>query len=170
MTAAAGGSRRLRSGIPGKVWQGCGGPGHGRRAFSLPVWNYLLFGEVPLKVVYHDPCHARHGQGIISEPRQLLGRIPGLQLVEPLEPEVCCGSGGAWGLDHPDLSQSLGRRKAADLAATGADLVLTSNPGCLGQIADGLALEAPDLTIMPSDRPSLVRLAKKELTHLSPAH
>ena len=106
-------------------------------------------GEVPLRVAYHDPCHARHGQGIVAEPRQLLRRIPGLELVEPTEPEVCCGSGGAWGLTHPELSARLARRKAADLAATGADLMVTSNPGCLGQIADGLALEDPGLPILP---------------------
>lgn len=111
--------------------------------------NLPVLGEVPLTVVYHDPCHARHGQGIIEEPRQLLRRIPGLQVVEPLEPEVCCGSGGTWGLTHPELSHRLGRRKARDLAATGADLVLTSNPGCLGQVADGLALEAPELPVLP---------------------
>ena len=105
-------------------------------------------GEVPLKVVYHDPCHARHGQGIIAEPRLLLAGIPGLHLVESLEPEVCCGSGGAWGLTHQDFSQSLGRHKAAALAATGADLVVTSNPGCQGQIAEGLALAAPGLPIL----------------------
>jgi glycolate oxidase iron-sulfur subunit len=106
-------------------------------------------GAVPLKVVYHDPCHARHGQGIVTEPRQLLSAIPGLDLVEPVEAEVCCGSGGAWGLRYPDLSQKLGRRKAANLVATGADLVVTSNPGCLGQIADGLHQLAPDLPILP---------------------
>jgi len=106
-------------------------------------------GRVPLRVVYHDPCHARHGQGIIAEPRRLLGSIPGLELVEPVEPEVCCGSGGAWGLRYPEISADLGRRKAANLAATGADLVVTSNPGCLGQIADALLLDAPDLPILP---------------------
>ena len=106
-------------------------------------------GSVPLKVVYHDPCHARHGQGIVDEPRKLLKSIPGLEIVEPTEPEVCCGSGGAWGLRYPDLSDELGRRKAADLAATGADLVVTSNPGCQGQIADGLQLTAPGLPILP---------------------
>jgi len=106
-------------------------------------------GSVPLKVAYHDPCHARHGQGIIEEPRKLLASIPGLDIVEPAEPEVCCGSGGAWGLRYPELSDELGRRKAADLAATGADLVVTSNPGCLGQIADGLQVIAPDLPILP---------------------
>ena len=105
--------------------------------------------NVPLKVVYHDPCHAWHGQGIHTEPRRLLQQIPGLVLVEPSEAEMCCGSGGAWGIDHPQMSEALGRRKAANLAATGADLVVTSNPGCLGQISDGLALEAPGLAILP---------------------
>lgn len=104
---------------------------------------------VPLTVVLHDPCHARHGLGVITEPRALLDSIPGLTWCEPVEKEVCCGSGGAWGLRYPDMSATLARRKAADLAATGADLVVTTNPGCLGQIADGLAQVAPDLPILP---------------------
>ncbi len=104
---------------------------------------------VPLRVVLHDPCHARHGQGIITEPRRLLRRIPGLQLCEPEEAEVCCGSGGAYSLMHPDLSAAMGRRKAEKLAATGADLVVTGNPGCLGQIADALAFVAPELPVIP---------------------
>ncbi|MGD9547652.1 MAG: (Fe-S)-binding protein [Candidatus Krumholzibacteriia bacterium] len=104
---------------------------------------------VPLKVAFHDPCHLRHGQGIVAEPRRLLRGIPGLELVEPAEPEVCCGSGGAWGMRYPDLSGILARRKAENLAATGADLVVTTNPGCLGQIAGALADVAPDLPILP---------------------
>ena len=106
-------------------------------------------GRVPLKVAIHDPCHLRHGQGIVDEPRILLGRIPGIEVLEPEEPEICCGSGGTWGLRYPEMSMELGRRKARLLAATGADLVVTTNPGCLGQIADGLALEAPGLPILP---------------------
>jgi len=104
---------------------------------------------VPLRVVVHDPCHARHGLGILAAPRHLLSRIPGVEVLEADEGEVCCGSGGAWGLLHDELAADLGRRKARMLAATGADLVVTTNPGCLGQIADGLALEAPDLPILP---------------------
>jgi len=104
---------------------------------------------VPLRVAFHDPCHARHGLGLVAPPRQLLSAIPALSWCEALEKEVCCGSGGAWGLRYPQLSADLARRKAADLAATGADLVVTTNPGCLGQIADGLALEAPHLPILP---------------------
>lgn len=106
-------------------------------------------GLVPLRVAYHDPCHARHGQGIVDEPRALLAAIPGVVIVEPAEPEVCCGSGGVWGLKYPDISQELGLRKAGNLAATGADLVVTSNPGCMGQIADALQLTRPDLPILP---------------------
>ena len=104
---------------------------------------------VPLKVVFHDPCHLRHGQGIRQEPRRLLRQVPGLELLEPAEAEVCCGSGGAWGLRYPALSEALGRRKAANLVATGADLIVTTNPGCLGQIADALALQSPALPILP---------------------
>lgn len=104
---------------------------------------------VALRVALHDPCHARHGLGEIAAPRQLLSAIPGLDWCESAEQEVCCGSGGAWGLRYPQMSADLARRKAADLAATGADLVVTTNPGCLGQISDGLALEAPHLPILP---------------------
>lgn len=109
------------------------------------------FGAVPLRVALHDPCHARHGQGLVREPRALLRAIPGLVLLEPAEPDVCCGSGGLWSLAQPELSEQLGRRKAALLAATGADLVVTSNPGCLGQIAEGLAC-------LPGRKPALLPL------------
>ncbi len=104
---------------------------------------------LPLRVALHDPCHALHGQGIHAEPRRLLRGIPGLRLLEPHEPEVCCGSGGAYSLRHRRLSAEMGRRKARILASTGAQLVVTSNPGCLGQIADGLALEAPEIPVLP---------------------
>ncbi|MBM4131421.1 (Fe-S)-binding protein [bacterium] len=97
------------------------------------------FGSVPLRVALHDPCHARHGQGLAREPRDLLRAVPGLTLLEPGEPEVCCGSGGLWSVAHAGLAAAAGRRKAEFLAATGADLIVTSNPGCLGQIAHSLA-------------------------------
>jgi glycolate oxidase iron-sulfur subunit len=105
--------------------------------------------RVPLRVVYHDPCHARHGQGIVREPRTLLARIPGLTLVDPEEAEVCCGSGGPYALLHPDLSARMGRRKAGNLAASGADLVVTGNPGCLGQIQAALGKRSPALPVLP---------------------
>jgi glycolate oxidase iron-sulfur subunit len=79
----------------------------------------------------------------------LLARIPGLEVLEPAEAEVCCGSAGAYALRHPEFADAMGRRKAEALAATGCDLVVTTNPGCLGQIADGLALVAPSVPVLP---------------------
>ena len=58
----------------------------------------------------------------------MLAAIPNLTWCEATEKEVCCGSGGAWGLRYPEMSAELARRKAADLAATGANLVVTTNP------------------------------------------
>jgi glycolate oxidase iron-sulfur subunit len=106
-------------------------------------------GMVPLRVALHDPCHGRHGQGLGAAPRRLLRRVPGLVLLEPDEVEVCCGGAGIYGLRHPELAERMGHRKAAALAATGCHLVVTTNPGCLGQIADGLALAAPGVPILP---------------------
>jgi glycolate oxidase iron-sulfur subunit len=104
---------------------------------------------LPLRVAVHDPCHARHGRGVIAAPRRLLQSIPQLRLLEPEEAEVCCGSAGVYGVRHAGLSAIMGRRKAEVLAATGCDLVVTSNPGCLGQLSDALALVAPELPILP---------------------
>ncbi len=105
--------------------------------------------SVPLTVAYHDPCHALHGRGIHAEPRRLLQGIPDLRLVEPEGADLCCGGAGGYALDHPDLSREMGRRKARALLEAGADLVVTSNPGCLGQIRDGLLLEDPSVPILP---------------------
>jgi len=104
---------------------------------------------VPLRVAVHDPCHARHTRGIFTEPRALLAQIPGLEVVEPAEGEVCCGGAGAYALRHAELAAAMGRRKAEMLVATGCDLVVTTNPGCLGQIADALAMVAPGVPVLP---------------------
>ena len=90
---------------------------------------------VPLKVAYHDACHLAHAQGIRSEPRQLLGDIPELELVEPPEWEVCCGSAGIYNLLQPDAGEALGQRKAQNLLEAGADAIASGNPGCTLQIA-----------------------------------
>ena len=68
-------------------------------------------------------------------PRELLRAIPGLELVEPAEWELCCGSAGIWNLMQPEAAGKLGARKAANLAATGAQAIAAANPGCALQIA-----------------------------------
>src|SRR5947209_18984400 len=78
---------------------------------------------LPLRVAYHDPCHLAHAQGIRSQPRELLRGIPELELVEPAEWELCCGSAGVYNLLAPEAAAELGARKAANLAATGAQAI-----------------------------------------------
>jgi len=90
---------------------------------------------LPVTVAYHDACHLGHAQGIRAQPRQLLGGIPGLSLREIADPEICCGSAGVWNLLNPEPGRELGDRKARDVLATGARLLVTANPGCLMQVA-----------------------------------
>ncbi|MGH7996382.1 MAG: heterodisulfide reductase-related iron-sulfur binding cluster [Opitutaceae bacterium] len=87
-----------------------------------------------IRVAYHDACHLAHAQGVRQAPRRLLSAISGLQLVEPAEWELCCGSAGSYNLEHPETAAILGRRKAANLIASGAEAVATGNIGCLTQI------------------------------------
>jgi glycolate oxidase iron-sulfur subunit len=86
-------------------------------------------------VAYHDACHLAHAQGIRQQPRDLLRGIPGLELKEVADSAICCGSAGIYNLLHPEPARELGDRKAASVLATGADLLVTANPGCLLQIA-----------------------------------
>ena len=88
-----------------------------------------------MRVAYHDACHLAHAQGIRSQPRQLLRGIPELEVLEPEGWEICCGSAGVYNLLQPEAADDLGRRKAANLLATGADAIVAANPGCTLQIA-----------------------------------
>jgi Fe-S oxidoreductase len=94
---------------------------------------------LPVTAVYHDACHLAHAQGIKEQPRALLRAIPGLTLRETGDGGVCCGSAGVYNLLQPDTARELGERKAATVAATGAELLITANPGCSLQIASALA-------------------------------
>jgi len=87
------------------------------------------------RVVYHDACHLAHGQGIRSQPRELLQGIPGIELLTPAESEICCGSAGIYNLVQPDPAAQLGARKVRHIAALSPDMIATANPGCTLQIA-----------------------------------
>jgi glycolate oxidase iron-sulfur subunit len=90
---------------------------------------------VPLRVAYHDACHLAHAQAVRMPPRTLLEQVPGLRLLEPREWEICCGSAGVYNILQPGAAEELGRRKAENLIATGADAIASGNPGCTLQIA-----------------------------------
>jgi glycolate oxidase iron-sulfur subunit len=91
-----------------------------------------------VSVAYHDACHLGHAQGVRAQPRDLLRGIPGLQLREIPEAELCCGSAGIWNILFPGPARELGDRKARNIASTGASLLVTANPGCLLQVASSL--------------------------------
>ncbi|HEV2785181.1 MAG TPA: (Fe-S)-binding protein, partial [Solirubrobacteraceae bacterium] len=101
-----------------------------------------------LKVAYHDACHLAHAQGVRSQPRQLLRTIPGLELVEPDEWEICCGSAGIYNLTRPEPARELGERKADNLLATEADVIAAANPGCTLQITAHLERKGRPLALV----------------------
>ncbi len=90
---------------------------------------------LPVTVAYHDACHLGHAQGVRAQPRALLRAIPGLELREIADPEICCGSAGVYNVLFPQAAGELGDRKARSVLATGAELLVTANPGCLMQVA-----------------------------------
>jgi len=91
-----------------------------------------------MRVAYHDACHLQHAQGIRAQPRALLRAIPGIEVVEIADSAICCGSAGIYNLVQTEAADELGRRKAAAILASGADVVVTGNPGCTLQIAAAL--------------------------------
>jgi glycolate oxidase iron-sulfur subunit len=94
---------------------------------------------LPMTVAYQDACHLGHAQGIRSQPRRLLRGIPGVELKELREAEICCGSAGTYNLLNPGPARELGERKASAVLATGAQVMVTANPGCWMQVATTLA-------------------------------
>jgi glycolate oxidase iron-sulfur subunit len=102
---------------------------------------------LPVTVAYHDACHLAHAQGIRDQPRSLLRGIPGLDLREIADPEICCGSAGIWNVLNPEPAAALGDRKAANVLATGAQLLVTANPGCLMQVAAAVGRAGGDLAL-----------------------
>jgi glycolate oxidase iron-sulfur subunit len=95
-------------------------------------------GELAMRVTYQDPCHLAHAQGIRAEPRALLARVRGLELVEMADADVCCGSAGYYNVAQPEYADRLLEPKLDAILATRPDAVVTANPGCMLQLAAGL--------------------------------
>lgn len=93
---------------------------------------------LPVTVAYHDACHLSHAQGIKAQPRDNLKAIPGMEVKEIKEGDICCGSAGIYNMVQPESASMLGERKAKNVAATGAKMIVTSNPGCTLQIQGSL--------------------------------
>jgi len=125
-------------------------PDYGEKAYrfkELVVDVTALLASLPVdppkaalnrKITYQDPCHLVHAQRISSEPRAVLAAIPGLELVEMEQSTMCCGGAGIYSLVQPELAEKILVRKMGYVAATGAEQVVTANPGCMVQLEQGL--------------------------------
>ncbi len=91
--------------------------------------------SAPMTVAYHDACHLSHAQHVRAAPRRLLDAVGNLTLREIAEGEICCGSAGLYNLEQPEIAEKLGIAKAGAVSATGADILVAGNVGCLVQIA-----------------------------------
>jgi glycolate oxidase iron-sulfur subunit len=91
----------------------------------------------PIVATYQDSCHLAHGQKIRSAPRKLLQAVPGLELREMPLSDLCCGSAGIYNVLHTGMAMALLRKKMDAVKSTGAQVIVTANPGCMLQLAAG---------------------------------
>jgi glycolate oxidase iron-sulfur subunit len=95
-------------------------------------------GVLDARITYHDACHLAHGQSIRQEPRTLLERIPGVQMVPLPDADRCCGSAGIYNVTHPQMAGNILDKKMATISED-AQLISMGNPGCMLQLAMGVA-------------------------------
>ncbi len=105
-------------------------------------------GRIEAVAAYHDACHLTHAQKVREPPRRLLSLIPGLELRDLPESEICCGSAGTYNLDQPAMADRLARRKVENIRRCGAQVVLAANAGCLLQIGREVRRHLPGVTVM----------------------
>lgn len=94
-------------------------------------------GLGPVRVTYHDACHLAHGQRITRQPRDLIGSLPGVELVEMPNSDRCCGSAGTYNVFQPTMARVLLDQKLSAIESVEADVVILGNPGCHAWIAQG---------------------------------
>jgi glycolate oxidase iron-sulfur subunit len=104
----------------------------------------------PLKltVTYQEACHLAHAQRVTQQPRRLLRAIPGLRLVEMDESALCCGSAGIYNITQPEMSRRLLTRKMRHALATQADVIVSTNPGCMLQLQAGVRAAGAPMRVM----------------------
>ncbi len=103
--------------------------------FLVNVLHYTDFEACfQHKVTYHDSCSALREYGIKNEPRQLLSRVKGLELIEMEECETCCGFGGTFAVKNPDISSAMAEKKVLNALATGVEYIVSTEASCLMNI------------------------------------
>lgn len=114
------------------------------------------FTETRLRVTYHDPCHLLKAQGVGMLPRKVLAGLPNVEFVEMDSPDACCGGGGSFQVEHPEISKNITQRKIRSIEATRAQVVATGCPGC--RITIGAHLD-PSSHVMVLHPVELVQMA-----------
>jgi glycolate oxidase iron-sulfur subunit len=105
-------------------------------------------GRIELKVTYDAPCHLHHAQRITRAPIDLVRRIPGVEFVALRQAEECCGGAGIYGITHPELGGRILGDKVDAILETGAEVVVTPNPGCMMQIGAGLLQRGSSVRVL----------------------
>jgi glycolate oxidase iron-sulfur subunit len=103
---------------------------------------------VNASVTYHEPCHLCHAQGISAQPRKVIRAIPGIDFREMKEASWCCGSAATFGLKFTEESQKILDRKLSNVVETGAEILVSGNPGCQLQLAWGVRKAGLDTKVM----------------------
>jgi len=110
-----------------------------KRTFDVMEYVAARIDELPLRkngpgekvrVTYHDPCHLARAQGVSDAPRKILKALPNVQYVEMEEANTCCGGGGSFQFDFPEVSKGITEKKIEHIRETGARIVVTGCPGC----------------------------------------
>lgn len=109
-------------------------------SYLLKVGFSKEMGSLSVRVTYHDPCHGVRFLKVKEDPREILKSIPGVELVEMKEPEMCCGGAGSYGVFNPKLSRGILSRKMSNFQASKAEILATSCPACVMQLSFGLKL------------------------------
>jgi L-lactate dehydrogenase complex protein LldE len=99
------------------------------------------------RATYHDSCSGLRELGVHGEPRKLLRSVKGFELVELVDADVCCGFGGTFSVKYPDISNAIVERKAEHIAATGADMLLAGDLGCLMNMAGKLSRQGRKIAV-----------------------
>ena len=116
----------------------------GEKAFDFCKLFYDLGGleesgdDTPITITYHDSCHLKRELGVFKEQRELLTKTNGINLVEMVDSDVCCGFGGTYSIKLPEVAAPILAKKIQHIQDTGASLVAVDCPGCLMQIRGGM--------------------------------
>ena len=105
-------------------------------------------GRVDAVVTYQDSCHLAHGQHIRQAPRQLLGAIPGVTLIEMPGADICCGSAGIYNVVQNEMAMQILKHKMEAVNGTQAEIIATANPGCMLQLQAGVRLHGSGQRVM----------------------